>query len=121
MKKSKKENKFIKFHQEKAICKIKSDIYNSHYLHHKEIEKQIKKSKLCENLSINAMKYNPKMDYIWKRVLSGPKLNTISGRERERPNTINNKIKYIEKNSNSEKKINLKKETNNINKKKIKK
>ena len=66
----------------KKIKKINSDIYNSHYLHHKEIEKQINKFKEHQNLYINSMKYNPKMNLIWKRVISGPKWNTISGRER---------------------------------------
>ena len=39
------------------------------------------------------MKYNPKMNLIWKRVISGPKWNTISGRERI--NTINYKPKSV--------------------------
>ena len=118
--KSKKENKFIKFHQEKAICKIKSDIYNSHYLHHKEIEKQLKKFKDHQNLYMNSMKYNPKMEFIWKRVLSGPKWNCISGREWTKT-VNNNKIKSLEDDDNLGKDVKLKKNIKNTNKKKKKK
>ena len=41
---SKKENNFIKFHHKKATCTIKSDIFNFHNLHHKEIEKHLGES-----------------------------------------------------------------------------
>ena len=102
----------------KKIKKINSDIYNSHYLHHKEIEKQINKFKEHQNLYINSMKYNPKMNLIWKRVISGPKWNTISGRERI--NTINYKPKSVGLNHKILKNIKQKKNLKNINLKKSK-
>ena len=102
----------------KKIKKINSDIYNSHYLHHKEIEKQINKIKEHQNLYISSMKYNPKMNLIWKRVISGPKWNTISGRERI--NTINYKPKSVGLNHKILKNIKQKKNLKNINLKKSK-
>lgn len=74
--------------------KINSEIFKLHYLHHQDIEKQIQKIKKHENLYANSMKYNPKMEFIWKRSLSGPKWNTISGREKG-----NNIYKYLDSNS----------------------
>ncbi len=116
--KSKKENNFIKFHHKKATCTIKPDIFNFHNLHHKEIEKHAKTFKDHQNLYMNSMKYNPKMDFIWKRVLSGPKWNSISGREWTK--TVNNKIKSLADDDNSGKDVKLKKNIKNINKKTIK-
>ena len=115
-KSSKKEKKTIKYNNNielsnKPNCNIDSPIYNSHFLHHKEIERQIKKIKEHENLYLNAMKYNPKMEYIYKRVLSGPKWNTISGREKVIRNY--NKQKSFKIN-NSHKIISLKKNIQNI-------
>ena len=111
------------------IHKINSEAYKAHYLHHQEIEKQIKKMNKHPNLYVNSMKYNPKMDYIWKRVISGPKWNTISGRERIKkptkilkPKTVdinlkivkNNEIKKDEKNLNKNKKNKKNKNEKNI-------
>ena len=78
------------------------------------------------NIYVNSMKYNPKMDYIWKRVISGPKWNTISGRERiKRPikeqkskiDDINLKLVKNKQIKQNEKKINKKKKKNNKNEK----
>jgi hypothetical protein len=102
--------------QDTKICSIKSDIFNIHYLRHKEIEKQIKKLKRHENLYMNSMKYNPKMEYIWKRVLSGPKWSTISGREWTKK--INNKRKTTEINDLLSKDNKLNNNKKNVNKNK---
>ena len=103
------EKEEMKNNNKKICCgnihKINSEIYKSHYLHHQEIEKQIKKMNNHQNLYVNSMKYNPKMEYIWKRVISGPKWNTISGRERikkptkiQKPKTVDINLKLIKNN-----------------------
>lgn len=60
-----------------------------------------------ENMYVTSMKYNPRMDVIWRKITSGPKWNTISGREKRKVINIK-KVKYNEEN-NLVDKINLKK------------
>ena len=114
-------NKTEEKEESKRSCgskKINTEIYNSHYLHHLEIERQIKKTKNHQNLFVNSMKYNPKMDLIWKKIISGPKWNTISGRERI--TTLSHNTKYLEINNKILKSTKLAKKGKNINVKKNK-
>ena len=97
------------------IHRIKSEIFKTHYLHHQEIDKQIQKLKKHQNIFVNSMKYNPKMEYIWKRSLSGPKWNTISGREKG--NNIYKNSNSVEIKSQLLRNIKLKKIIKNKNKK----
>ena len=122
--KDKKDKKNIKNNnkipgQDNKVCNINTDIFNSHYLRHKEIEKQIMKFKKHENLYMSSMKYNPKMDYIWKRVLSGPKWSTISGREWTKKNKHRTKLSELNSISSKDNKLNICKKS--IDKKKNKK
>jgi len=87
--KEKKEHKYQK-HTQNCFNTVNTANFSSHYLHHKEIAKQIKKMKEHENLYVTSMKYNPRMDVIWRKVISGPKWNTISGREKRKDFNIKN-------------------------------
>ena len=77
-------NLLKKEREEKKLNKrINIDNYKFHNFHHEDIEKQIRKMKEHEKLYVSTMKYIPKMEYIWKKVISGPKWNTLSGREKK--------------------------------------
>ena len=59
------------------------DKYKYHQHHHKELYNYnmiIKKSKKYTHSSGN---YNPKLDYIWKKTITGPTWDIISGREKK--------------------------------------
>jgi hypothetical protein len=60
-----------------------------------------------ENLYVTSMKYNPKMDVIWRKVISGPKWNACSGREKRK--IFNIKRAKSNKENDFVDKINLKK------------
>ena len=112
---NKKKSKKLKKENKDSFCskKINLEIYRAHHLHHLEIERQIRKLKNHQYLFVNSMKYNPKMDLIWKRIISGPKWNTISGRERM--NTLNYKQKKININNESIKNVKFKTKGKRIN------
>ena len=54
------------------------DRYKFHQNHHKEIERNIR---LINRKNVNNLvSYHPKMDFIWKKTITGPKWNLLKGR-----------------------------------------
>ena len=75
--------------------------YKFHQQHHKELDRNLRiiKSKDVNNL----VSYHPKLDFIWKRTITGPKWKLLKGRKSIHINNIktdeNQKLKSIRKNS----------------------
>ena len=89
--------------------------YKFHQHHHKELHNYntiLKKSKKYTPGSGN---YNPKMDYIWKKTITGPTWDIISGRERKNIKLRDN-IELINEKPKSKNKNHINENEKNINK-----
>ena len=82
-----KEEKLKKENEEKMIknanlcthlCLAEKERYKFHQQHHKELDRNLRliKRKDIKNL----VSYHPRLDFIWKRTLTGPKWKLLKGR-----------------------------------------
>ena len=58
------------------ICEAEKERYKFHQNHHKEFQRNIR----LRNKGIN-VSYNPKMEFIWKKIITGPKWQFLKGRK----------------------------------------
>ena len=97
-----KEEKLKKENEEKMVknanlcthlCLAEKERYKFHQQHHKELDRNLRliKRKDLKNL----VSYHPRMDFIWKRTITGPKWKLLKGRNSIHIN--NNKVKDSEK------------------------
>ena len=97
-----KEEKLKKENEEKMVknanlcthlCLAEKERYKFHQQHHKELDRNLRliKRKDLKNL----VSYHPRMDFIWKRTITGPKWKLLKGRNSTHIN--NNKGKDSEK------------------------
>ena len=61
------------------LCFAEKERYKFHQQHHKEIERNLRliKRKEIQNL----VSYHPRLDFIWKRTITGPKWKLLKGRK----------------------------------------
>lgn len=97
----------------KEICEPYSSYhiperYKYHQHHHRELHNY--NTILSQNKKYSGSNYNPKRDYIWKKTITGPSWDIMSGREKK-----DIKIKeYLNSNKNSKNKMNDFKNKNSL-------
>ena len=57
------------------LCLAEKERYKFHQHHHKEVDRNLRKK------NINFISYHPKMDFIWKKIITGPKWKFLKGRD----------------------------------------
>jgi hypothetical protein len=72
----------------KEICEPYSALnipekYKYHQHHHRELHNYNIIMKQSKKFTTGSGNYNPKMDYIWRKTITGPSWNIISGREKK--------------------------------------
>lgn len=90
--------RFMPTHQnqiKKQLFKKDKEVSNDRLHYHNKHQQNIKKGQLREDGPIT--KCNPKMDYVWKRTISGPPWKTLRGRKKNQ--LIDCKDFYIKQNN----------------------
>lgn len=68
---------------------IPNEKYKYHIHHHKENLNKIKHDKQTPNYGPSSTKYQPKMDFIWNRIITGPNWDVLSGRNNRKLSGFN--------------------------------
>ena len=66
--------------EEENINNIKESKYKYHIQNHKDIINMIIKKKGIKKYDPSSAKYNPKLEFIWKKILGPPIFNSMTGR-----------------------------------------